>query len=275
MRKITKKQVVGASAAVVVVVLTNKYLSHVEEQNQYAYNASVVAKLPVLPFESKELSVQEKAEAMDIYDPQNRILVTAGLAKNYQRFEFEKEYKTFLESGQEKPKDKFEANRRSTENRVAAEEAFTRYQMKFTKAPPKLMTGNTSIRFGDYDFDNHSFLVSEIGRTSGPFPAAMFRNVGNPGLVRGPGTSSFERLASATRAYSVSSRTWRVSEDIAKDIDTERFEVYAKSYFETMYSTSEGDGLMLYCIQMDLFADPAMTIPLGSQGCNSLNVTMN
>lgn len=37
-------------------------------------------------------------------------------------------------------------------------------------------------------------------------------------------------------------------------------EVYAKSYFETIYSTSEGDGLMLYCVQMDLFADPAMTI---------------
>ncbi|MFK3922273.1 hypothetical protein IYR97_11335 [Pseudomonas fulva] len=44
---------------------------------------------------------------MDIYDPQNRILVTAGLAKKYHSFEFQKEYKTFLESGQEELKDKF------------------------------------------------------------------------------------------------------------------------------------------------------------------------
>ena len=67
----------------------------------------MIAKLPVLPFETKELSAQEKAETMDIYDPQNRILVTAGLAKKYHSFEFQQEYKTFLESGQEELKDKF------------------------------------------------------------------------------------------------------------------------------------------------------------------------
>lgn len=44
---------------------------------------------------------------MDIYNPQNRIFVTAGLAKQYHSFEFQKEYKSFLESGQEELKDKF------------------------------------------------------------------------------------------------------------------------------------------------------------------------
>lgn len=246
---------------------------HAQIQSQYAYNAAVVEKLTTLPFETTVLTIEQKAQALDVSEVKNRALVTAGLAQDYDLPEFAQEYVSLFNEGKDIPKDEFEARRRSSEGRSAGEDAFKRYRVEFAKTVPRLLTARTVITFGSYDFKSQAFNVRTPQGRGGPFPAAFFRNVGDPGLVRGSGSNSFERTVSAARAYQVSPRRWAVRESVAKDIDTERFAVYAKSYFDTTFSSSTGKGLMLYCVQVDLFADPEMTIPLGSQGCNSFNIT--
>lgn len=273
MRKSTKKSVIGGSIALVLVGSATAFGLHAQKQRQYAYNTAVVQKLTTLPFENKALTVEQKTQALDVSLVKNRALVTAGLAQNYDLPEFSKEYVLLLNEGKESPKDEFEVRRRSSEGRLAGEEAFKRYRVEFAKAVPRFLTARTVITLGSYDFKTQAFNVRTPQGRGGPFPAAFFRNIGDPGLVRGSGSSSFERTVSATRAYQVSPRSWAVRESVAKDIDTERFAVYAKSYFDTSFSSSTGKGLMLYCVQVDLFADPEMTIPLGSQGCNSFNIT--
>ncbi len=273
MSKVTKKSVIGVSIAMAVSISAIVAGLHFQKQNRYAYNAAVVEKLTTLPFETKALTEEQKSKALDVNQVKNRALVTAGLAQNYDLPEFTREYVLLHNENKDSPKDEFEARRRSSEGRSAGEEAFRQYRAEFGKTAPRFLTGSAVITLGRYDFKAQAFNVRTPQGRGGPFPAAFFRNIGDPGLVRGAGSSSLERTVSATRAYQVSPRMWAVRESVAKDIDTERFAVYAKSYFDTLFSTSTGKGLMLYCVQVDLFADPGMTIPLGSQGCNSFNVT--
>lgn len=236
-------------------------------------NAAMIELLPRLPFErGQALTASEKSSALDLSMVENRVLLSPGRAAPYQQQEFSQAYTAYANPQQDKPKDKFKERQRQRDATAAGEAAFMSMRGRYAEMAPKYAITQVSLTLSHYDFNRQSFLVQPHGGYAGKFPIDLFRNIAEPRLVKGTGSSSLERVVSSTRAYQVTGRWWPVAESTAKKIDRARVLVYAWVYWDISQSSYSGRDLMVHCIQIDLYADPELSIPVGESGCESMNV---
>lgn len=265
----------GVALTIGSIYLVSVYRDHAQNN----YSATVVRDIPRIPFEKgRPLSGDEKQSALDLTVASNRMLLAAGLLDgDYAKETFSSAYFATMNPGVAAPNDTFEKRDRARRALVDGAAGYTKAKAEWAKKPIELTVLPVKISFMHYQFKTQAFgvevsLLSD-SRNEDAFGVSAFRDIPVPKLIPGSGSSAFERSSSGKSAYQVTTRLWSVPEGKAKNVDTERFRVYANGYFDTSASSTDGRMTMLHCIQVDLFADDQRTIPLGSQGCASLNVT--
>lgn len=269
----------GIALSIGVVYLVTVYREHAETQRLIDYSASVVRYIPQIPFEKgQELSVEEKQAALDLTVANNRMVLAAGLLEgDYEKENFSKAYFATSNPGLDAPKDGFDKRDRAQRALIDGASGYSKAKAEWVKNPANLVSLPVKITFMNYQFKTQAFGVKTTtsldSSSDGGFSVSVFRDTPEPSRVPGNGSSAFERAASGQSAYQVTDRLWPVTEDKAKSVDVTVFRVYAKGYFDTSKSNTDGRTTMLHCIQIDLFADDQLTTPLGSQGCASLNIT--
>lgn len=257
-------------------VMGKQYWNRKEIEKAIMLNAVMIERLPLLPFErGLALTASEKAGALDLADVENRVLLSAGLADEYQLAEFSQEYASYAIPHPEPPKDKFEERQRQRDATAMAQIAFISLREKYASGASKYAVTPVVLTLSRYDFGRQSFMVQPRGGYQGYFPVSLFRNIPDPQLIKGTGSSSFERVVSSRRAYQVTRREWPVLEPVARRIGSAEVTVYARAYWDISHSNSSGRGVMVYCTQLDLYLDPEMSIPAGESGCQSLNVKID
>lgn len=254
------------------------YRANAEKQRLVDYTASIVRYIPQLAFEKgRPLSLEEKQAALDLTIVDNRIALAAGLLSgDFEKEKFGTAYFVSKNPTLEPPKNEFDKRDRAKRAFAEGVAGYTKAKAEWAIKAAKLATLPVSITFTAYHFQSQAFGVKPASLVQasdiGGFGVSVFRDTPEPTQIRGVGSSTFERAASGHSAFQVTSRLWPVPEDMAKDVDVRAFQLFAKVYFDISKSNTDGQTTFLYCTQIDLFADEQLTVPLGSQGCASLNI---
>lgn len=88
--------IAGIAIIATTMVMGKQYWNRKEIEKAIMLNAVMIERLPLLPFErGLALTASEKAGALDLADVENRVLLSAGLADEYQLAEFSQEYASY------------------------------------------------------------------------------------------------------------------------------------------------------------------------------------